>query len=74
MEQQTTYSIPIAAIKTKCDNCHFSKANRMLSRLECHRHSPVVLVDGQTGLFPIVDYENWCGEWEWDRVIKEKGE
>lgn len=38
----------------------------------CHRHPPGIYINPETGVvvqkFPMVDHQQWCGEWNGDEA------
>jgi len=57
-------------IKAHCMTCLYSRfsipSEADLTKkkyFECHRHAPIVTNTDDT-LFPIVDPDNWCGDYE----------
>lgn len=50
-----------------CTNCRFSKIMTVIQRLVCRRYPPGHKVESQTHdsyFFPIVNNEEWCGEFQ----------
>jgi hypothetical protein len=45
----------------RCDGCHFAAYKPALRHYACHRYPPVATPGGI--FFPLVDADEWCGEW-----------
>lgn len=51
----------------ECSNCKFYSGDR---HGICRRYPPKIIgfdsMDNQNSEFPVVDQDDWCGEWEMD--------
>lgn len=51
-------------ISAACENCRFAEwPTGEPNVVECHRRAPQVFFDAAP-MWPKVDRDDWCGEWE----------
>lgn len=51
----------------RCETCVFFANGNRFKEGQCRRRSPVasrILSDENAAVFPVVKYEDWCGEFE----------
>lgn len=54
-------------MEERCENCRYAKLLGHIERLICRRYPPSIRVEGRSHdsyYFPIVNADEWCGEFE----------
>lgn len=46
-----------------CGNCGYAARSQRIDKVDCARYPPPQLDGAGKGIFPMMDTDDWCGEW-----------